>query len=1028
MMGIHSNAARSIPLFFVYLATLRHTHGLITRHAAGVRAAAAAEEAPLGTAAREELLPGSHVDLERGNGGNGGGNISEVEEVVEDFSELEEGNGNNGSTATTINNNNNNNNNSVPCPPSLSTTEDVSWISNAIQLISKAAAAVCEFILTACVAQCERSPSYLLVQIEKSGDGSSRITGADVENALQHVLDIQRAQELAIERFKRTGSSTNISSESWEGVISAVGGTYTAAVESSLSFHLASMGPIKLRFHSFLDESVLPPKVPKQLENVDADAATRKEEEEENKARNGRISTINALLEVIPLQCTPQNTPEVCTLSGWPLRAICPAATAATVLVTSPAAGSSSHPHEETSLKVISAEPHGRQARDFYALTSIFDILAFIFVAVYYNKVVQAAGSLSEITSQHVVPLGYLLTLITLFMFIVMDRVVYTLGHAAGKAALHVAEMALFFWYCSSLVWDSPDYYSADGGGSSRAGSDSLGVPRDHLRILLALKSASFAFSALQLRTGYPPLAASYANGMGRHTFVFMRSVSWPASLAFHAFTAVPFLYEMRQLLDWACTATTLTLYDWLKLEDINMSLYFAAVMRAARAQKPHGMRQPRYLKFFQGTLLFSLLLVLLWVPLLVFSTGNPTYQVPSLAKFSVNVTLQTSSFEHGMKLSSPLFQGGDRGTWLQWIDTSTSRPEDLLPPALAVDYAPEQLQLLCTPPDADSLWTASPPARHALTSVLESQDADVAVTFGWSVKRDLPPPSEHGGPSCDGTAAVALAKESKRALLQVLQGEASSAPLLRKSSLFSSTFNAASTTEDHTQEDNSTSALFPAFWLMRGDACIARPLQEEDIRGAGEALPSRKRRLPTDFEWADRWLACNASLESTSGEVWWKLMCDIVDSQGSPSSPEANKENKDDDLFHSSATSASWPITCPSSSSSSSLFTGPRIVVLLDRVQGGIIGATINKFGVVGLYSVFVYGIGRFLRLSVTNLRMRIPYEDLPTTQRLVALCQDIYIARAEGLLGLEEELYGALITVYRLPNLLFALTKKNN
>ena len=37
----------------------------------------------------------------------------------------------------------------------------------------------------------------------------------------------------------------------------------------------------------------------------------------------------------------------------------------------------------------------------------------------------------------------------------------------------------------------------------------------------------------------------------------------------------------------------------------------------------------------------------------------------------------------------------------------------------------------------------------------------------------------------------------------------------------------------------------------------------------------------------------------------------------------------------------------------------------------------------------MFVYGIGRFLRLSVSNLRMRIPFEDLPNTRRLVALCQ---------------------------------------
>ncbi len=44
---------------------------------------------------------------------------------------------------------------------------------------------------------------------------------------------------------------------------------------------------------------------------------------------------------------------------------------------------------------------------------------------------------------------------------------------------------------------------------------------------------------------------------------------------------------------------------DWLKLEDINMSLYFVSVNRALRAQKRPGDRQPRYLKFFQGTLLF---------------------------------------------------------------------------------------------------------------------------------------------------------------------------------------------------------------------------------------------------------------------------------------------------------------------------------------------------------------------------------------------------------------------------------------
>lgn len=63
--------------------------------------------------------------------------------------------------------------------------------------------------------------------------------------------------------------------------------------------------------------------------------------------------------------------------------------------------------------------------------------------------------------------------------------------------------------------------------------------------------------------------------------------------------------------------------------------------------------------------------------------------------------------------------------------------------------------------------------------------------------------------------------------------------------------------------------------------------------------------------------------------------------------------------------------------------------MAVLERVQTGIIGRTLSSYGIAGLYTVFVYGIGRFLRLSVANLRMRIPFEDLPNTRRLVALCQ---------------------------------------
>ena len=55
--------------------------------------------------------------------------------------------------------------------------------------------------------------------------------------------------------------------------------------------------------------------------------------------------------------------------------------------------------------------------------------------------------------------------------------------------------------------------------------------------------------------------------GRGRHTFVFSRSTGQLSWLGFQTFCSVPFLYELRQILDWSCTPTTLNLFDWLKLE-----------------------------------------------------------------------------------------------------------------------------------------------------------------------------------------------------------------------------------------------------------------------------------------------------------------------------------------------------------------------------------------------------------------------------------------------------------------------------
>jgi len=51
--------------------------------------------------------------------------------------------------------------------------------------------------------------------------------------------------------------------------------------------------------------------------------------------------------------------------------------------------------------------------------------------------------------------------------------------------------------------------------------------------------------------------------------------------------------------------------------------------------------------------------------------------------------------------------------------------------------------------------------------------------------------------------------------------------------------------------------------------------------------------------------------------------------------------------------------------------------------------------------------------------------YKVCPRCSGIAVCLQDIYIARAEGDLALEEELYWALINIYRSPAVMFEITR---
>lgn len=62
---------------------------------------------------------------------------------------------------------------------------------------------------------------------------------------------------------------------------------------------------------------------------------------------------------------------------------------------------------------------------------------------------------------------------------------------------------------------------------------------------------------------------------------------------------------------------------------------------------------------------------------------------------------------------------------------------------------------------------------------------------------------------------------------------------------------------------------------------------------------------------------------------------------------------------------------------------------------------------------------------MGVSDLQYNIVFEYLPEPQDLVTMCEDIFMAREDGDLMLERDLWNEIIQLYRSPESIIAVTK---
>jgi hypothetical protein len=110
---------------------------------------------------------------------------------------------------------------------------------------------------------------------------------------------------------------------------------------------------------------------------------------------------------------------------------------------------------------------------------------------------------------------------------------------------------------------------------------------------------------------------------------------------------AVPFLFELRTLMDWMWTDTSMTLWDWLKMEEMFGSIFQLKCERHRESENPQpsGEKKNPLFKYLIGGGGLFIFIIITWFPWVIFALGDTVGQSDLSTNLpSMDVSAQSSA------------------------------------------------------------------------------------------------------------------------------------------------------------------------------------------------------------------------------------------------------------------------------------------------------------------------------------------------------------------------------------------------
>jgi piezo-type mechanosensitive ion channel component 1/2 len=264
---------------------------------------------------------------------------------------------------------------------------------------------------------------------------------------------------------------------------------------------------------------------------------------------------------------------------------------------------------------------------DLYPAIAAVQILLMIYMIFFYPLMTDVNGfSLEESTKYYQFSSDMVIGVLVHVLVMIAERYIAIMGRVRStklivKYVFTLVIFALFSWFI---------YYLAPFKNLLTSEAN-LYAPSYALIAFSFFYFFYFYLSALQIKYGYKEVK-SLNSLMTRRGFANYYAVS--------IYTAIPFLYELKIIIDWTFTNTSMSLFDWFRQFSIYLRAFKSKIQYYNATGYDYIRPQPWYQKII-GWVGFILIIIIIFGPMVLFSGLNPIAQPNLVVGGSLSVALQ---------------------------------------------------------------------------------------------------------------------------------------------------------------------------------------------------------------------------------------------------------------------------------------------------------------------------------------------------------------------------------------------------